>query len=933
MNQPKEKRIGQFSQFIDHQDGTVTDPRTGLMWKRMAEKTESPTLTETFSFKQATAIQSDFAGYLDWRLPSIDELGSLLDIRLTPLTFDESVFTGKSKCFFWSSTIHANGSALSALTRMMYGDSIGYGDIMNQVESVRLVRNPSSLPFPLTVLKTGAGSGEVHRDLYASKYTPSLVIRLTAAAQPGSRFVGWHGDAAGGHFVCNLRMDSAKTVTAEFDCIEGTEASHATRQPRVGGPELPTGNSAVSPHQVETLSSAQQLETKQVTQGDSVLSSATVTNGDAFGKPEKSLANHIGHFRDNGDGTATDARTELMWMRATVGQTWSGDTAIGDASYHTFESALKFPSTFAGYDDWRLPTLSELEFLVIPGLQAPTIDIYAFPNTPRSLFWSSSHVIERGSNNVFKKIVQNVWRVDFRDGVKNPASPTVYALIRLVRVCNSQRFSLAVSTAGTGKGSVARDIEAYDYPFGKIVNLTAKAATGSKFIAWQGDAIGPRAICAIRLDSAKTVSAVFDIPELFALSVSLSGTGAGAVTYSLVADEYVQGTTVTLTASAAMGSKFMGWSGDATGQTTVCNVTMDSEKSVSAEFVQLESFVLNVNATGTGSGIVTRSSDAETYFCGDSVILTAQAAEGSIFSRWLGDATGLEDVCTVQMNAAKLVTAEFEKVSVPDFGIAIEFESAKDAQMKSGDAAVIFNLSIFNKGGKQIRIALPLATYVNRLGEEIEQSVWLSGLVSGSDGSTIRAGTFRKMGLVFFSSRLAEVSKGDRLYVTAIQLKPARRICFTMMCTDAKSRAFMVVNAASEEQQETPETVETSLAMADVLQRITVLEEGMSNLLRILAATLRDSVPAVADTTSKPIHSHTLQLVLTWLASQDRIPIAAFRAQLLPLDMLPGAVINEINERALDLIGEIALDEVGDQILVIKNVFDEVLANWNFPQS
>jgi Protein of unknown function (DUF1566)/Divergent InlB B-repeat domain len=1087
MSQPKEKLIGQFSQFIDHQDGTVTDTGTGLMWKRMAEKTESPTIAETFSFKQATAIQSDFAGYLDWRLPSIDELGSLLDIRLRPLTFDESVFTGKPKCFFWSSTIHANGSVLSALTRMMYGDSIGYGDMTNQVEYVRLVRNPSSLPFSLTVLKSGAGTGEVHREPYASTYEPGRVVRLTAAAQLGSRFVGWHGDAIGGHFVNNLRMDSAKTVTAEFDCIEDAEHSHATRQTLVadtgtlqqlatnqekkfigrfghfidhcdgtvtdirsdlmwkrmsesavgnGGitetfsfsqasamrndfagypdwrlpsieelrslfdsrlkpmlddsvfaaqqgcyfwsstlnsdpksgfngyawvtknesgspcfgntqadaehvrlvrrairPELLTGNSAVSLHKAETLSSVQQRETKQVIQGVSVLSSAFVTNGDAIGTPKKSLANPIGDFRDNGDGTVTDARTGLMWMRAAVGQTWAGGTANGDASYHSFESALKFPSTFAGYDDWRLPTLSELELLVIPGLQAPTIDIYAFPNTSRSLFWSSSHVDERGSNNVFKKIDQNVWRVDFRDGIKNPASPTAYALIRLVRECNSLRFSLAVSRSGTGSGSVVRDIKAYDYPFGKIVSLTALAAEGSKFIAWKGDAIGSNAICAIRMDSSKTVSAVFDRPESFALGVSLSGTGTGVITYSLVADEYVQGTTVTLTASAAIGSKFKSWSGDETGQATVCNVTMNSAKTVSAEFVQLESFVLNVNATGTGSGIITRSLDAETYFYGDSVILTAQAAEGSIFSRWLGDATGLEDVCTVQMNAAKLVTAEFEKVSVPDFGVALEFESAKDAQMKSGDAAVIFNLSIFNKGGKQIRIELPLATYVNRLGEEIEQSVWLSGLVIGSDGSTIRAGTFRKMGLVFFNSRLAEVSKGDRLYVTAVQLKPAKRICFTMMCTDAKSRAFMVVNAASEEQQETPESVETSLAMVDVLQRIAVLEEGMANLLRILDATPRDSVPAVADTTSKPIHAHTLQLVLTWLASQDRISIAAFRTQLLPLDMLPGAVINEINERALDLIGEIGLDEVDDQILVIKNVFDEVLANWNFTQS
>jgi hypothetical protein len=77
----------------------------------------------------------------------------------------------------------------------------------------------------------------------------------------------------------------------------------------------------------------------------------------------------------------------------------------------------------------------------------------------------------------------------------------------------------------------------------------------------------------------------------------------------------------------------------------------------------------------------------------------------------------------------------------------------------------------------------------------------------------------------------------------------------------------------------------------------------------------------------------TLPEVLTWVAARDRVAVAALRTRLLPLGLLPNAVINEVNERALDLIGEIALEEVADQILVIKNVFDEVLANWNFTQS
>ena len=643
MSKPEEKRIGRFGQFIDHGDGTVTDARTGLMWKRASESAEwSDGITETFSFSHASAMRSDFSGYSDWRLPSIEELRSLLDNRLKPM-LDDSVFTVQQGCYFWSSTLNRNPQSQFngyAWVKKYASSSPCFGDVKTDAEHVRLVRvatrsqsssasdtrvlqqvetspSPQSLSsstipvstyreralmlnsppslFGLITLNMGDGSGEVRRDPGASSYAPGQAVRLTAVAQPGSRFVGWRGDVAGGHFVCNLRMDSAKTITAEFGRIEVTEGAYTTRQELV----LATG----------TL---QQIETKQVIQTGSVPTTLIDTNGDALVTPKKSSEKRIGHFCDHGDGTITDTRTGLMWMRSAVGQTWIGDTAVGNASYHKFEPSLELPSTCVGYDDWRLPTLNELELLVDPSRQAPTIDIYAFPNTPRSFFWTSSRVVESG---------RNVWRVNFGDGQTDPSSPIASAQIRLVRECNGQRFSLAVSTSGTGNGSVVRDIEAYDYPFGKVVTLIAQAAAGSIFKAWSGDETGQDAVCAVKLDSAKTVSVVFDKLESFALGVTLTGTGSGVITRSLDASEYVQGTKVTLTASAAVGSKFKGWSGDETGQAAVCAVKMDSAKTISAEFDLMESYALQVVTAGTGQGFVTRNIDTETYFEGAIVTL------------------------------------------------------------------------------------------------------------------------------------------------------------------------------------------------------------------------------------------------------------------------------------------------------------------------
>lgn len=75
---------------------------------------------------------------------------------------------------------------------------------------------------------------------------------------------------------------------------------------------------------------------------------------------------------------------------------------------------------------------------------------------------------------------------------------------------------------------------------------------------------------------------------------------------------------------------------------------------------------------------------------------------------------------------------------------------------------------------------------------------------------------------------------------------------------------------------------------------------------------------------------HTYQYrVLAWLCTQDSVSIATLRLKLLPLDLLPSAVIDDINERAYDLAGEAALDDDGDAVTVQRGVMLQVLAAWD----
>lgn len=69
--------------------------------------------------------------------------------------------------------------------------------------------------------------------------------------------------------------------------------------------------------------------------------------------------------------------------------------------------------------------------------------------------------------------------------------------------------------------------------------------------------------------------------------------------------------------------------------------------------------------------------------------------------------------------------------------------------------------------------------------------------------------------------------------------------------------------------------------------------------------------------------------VAKWLTNRSTITLRELRSILLPLDLFPGAVIDDINERAYDLTCEAALEEAGDVVSVQRGVLLQVLAAWD----
>ena len=101
-------------------------------------------------------------------------------------------------------------------------------------------------------------------------------------------------------------------------------------------------------------------------------------------------------LRDNGDGTVTDLSTGLMWQRT-------------ETRPMTWQQALAFCEDLelAGHRDWRLPSIRELQSLVVAGPREPAIDANAFPGCRPGPYWSSTTRSERPAF---------AWVMDFATG-------------------------------------------------------------------------------------------------------------------------------------------------------------------------------------------------------------------------------------------------------------------------------------------------------------------------------------------------------------------------------------------------------------------------------------------------------------------------------------------------------------------------------------
>lgn len=104
-----------------------------------------------------------------------------------------------------------------------------------------------------------------------------------------------------------------------------------------------------------------------------------------------------GHFVDTGNGAVIDTHARLTWQQTEPGGTYTQAQAV------TYCDSL----VLAGYSDWRLPTVAELQMILDETRINPAIDTTFFPGATPTVFWSSTSSAAAAGNG---------WFVSFYEG-------------------------------------------------------------------------------------------------------------------------------------------------------------------------------------------------------------------------------------------------------------------------------------------------------------------------------------------------------------------------------------------------------------------------------------------------------------------------------------------------------------------------------------
>lgn len=154
------------------------------------------------------------------------------------------------------------------------------------------------------------------------------------------------------------------------------------------------------------------------------------------------------------------------------------------------------------------------------------------------------------------------------------------------------------------------------------------------------------------------------------------------------------------------------------------------------------------------------------------------------------------------------------------YGLELKIDGFEDTSMSNGETAFIIYLNIDNKVSKTRKINVLKSTYITNEREQLEQDIWLSGYILGED--TLKPNSFKKAGLVFYKSKLKNISENDIIYITIELLQEGSELTLAFKKT---GNNWLLVNIEKNEIEIkfTPKQFEKSLLKR--VERLEAFEE------------------------------------------------------------------------------------------------------------
>jgi Tfp pilus tip-associated adhesin PilY1 len=384
-------------------------------------------------------------------------------------------------------------------------------------------------------------------------------VQLTAEPQAGETFGSWSGDLAGSTNPGTITIDGNKAVTATFEYIEYT--LDVTSSGGTGGAADRVTKSPAQP---------------TYHYGDEVQLTANPQAGETFGSWSGDLAGSTNPGTITIDGNKAVTAT-FEYIEYTLTTNVSGAFETGSITKDPEQATYHY---------------------------GDTVTLTAEPGTGEEFVgWSGDLAVTPTGPNTGTVTISS-------DPPQNKAVTANFDFIE---------YTLDTSVEGAfGTGSVSKAPEQATYHYGDVVELTAVPGVGEAFANWSGDIEGSTNPASITIDGNKVVTANFDFIG-YTLTINIVGSESGAVTQLPDKATYRYGDVVTLQAFdtyPSPGTRFKGWGGDASGTEHTIDITMDSDKTVTAYFNATFTLSISKDGTGEGRGTVTAGTGSASSLSG-----------------------------------------------------------------------------------------------------------------------------------------------------------------------------------------------------------------------------------------------------------------------------------------------------------------------------